>query len=177
MADTVSPLVRSRMMSAIRSKNTLPEMVVRRCVYGMGYRYRLHGRLPGKPDLVFQSRRKVIFVHGCYWHGHGCKRGGTGSKSNTTYWRQKIEGNRSRDARNLLELERLGWSVHLVWECEVRNMDALRRRLSEFLGPLLEQSVKRVANRAPSVNDPLIGTLASADARLADSSTVKVSTS
>ncbi len=135
MADRVTPEQRSRMMRAIRSKDTAPEMKVRRLVHGMGYRYRLHRKdLPGKPDLVFGPRRKAVFVHGCYWHGHGCSRGGTGAKSNQAYWGPKITRNRERDARNGRALREAGWDVLTVWECETKDTAALERRLREFLG-------------------------------------------
>src|SRR5437660_616930 len=120
MADRVSREQRSRNMSQIRSKNSKPEMAVRRLAHALGYRYRLHRKdLPGSPDLVFPSRRKVIFVHGCYWHGHGCAVGGTGAKTNRAYWGPKIRRNRERDARSLAALEADGWRCLTVWECEI----------------------------------------------------------
>jgi DNA mismatch endonuclease (patch repair protein) len=126
---------RSRIMRAVKSRNTAPEMNVRQLVFGMGYRYRLHRcDLPGTPDLVFPSRKKVIFVHGCFWHGHDCRRGNRSPKSNAEYWRIKITRNRERDADNLNALKRLGWSVLIVWECDLKNQTETRRRLIEFLG-------------------------------------------
>lgn len=122
-------------MSRVRSKDTAPEMVVRRLVHGLGYRYRLHGaNLPGKPDLVFASRRKAIFVHGCYWHGHDCKRGQRLPSTRQDYWLPKLRRNRERDARNLSSLGQLGWDVLTVWECETKDREALAGRLVEFLG-------------------------------------------
>lgn len=121
-------------MSRIRAKDTGPEMTVRRLLYGLGFRYRLHKRgLPGVPDIVFASRRKAIFVHGCYWHGHGCKRGGSGAKSNQSYWSPKIDKTRQRDsvARDRLGAE--GWQVLTVWECETGDLEILRHRLERFL--------------------------------------------
>lgn len=135
MADRISIEQRSYTMSRIRSKDTKPELTVRRLVHALGYRYRLHRKdLPGSPDLVFGPRRKVIFVHGCYWHGHGCSVGGTGAKSNQTYWGPKITRNKQRDAAVIDALEGAGWSVMVIWECETRNIEKLRPRIKEFLG-------------------------------------------
>ncbi|WP_320411989.1 very short patch repair endonuclease [Mesorhizobium sp. Root172] len=126
--------VRSANMRAIRSKNSRPEMAVRRCAHSLGYRYRLHDkRLPGSPDLVFRSRKKVIFVHGCYWHGHGCKRGGSGAKTNTEYWRPKIARNKERDKISVNKLTADGWNVLTLWECELNDVHALKVRLVDFL--------------------------------------------
>lgn len=123
-------------MRAVKSKDTTPEMVVRRLVHRMGYRYRLHqGGLAGKPDLVFPGRRKVVFVHGCFWHGHDCRRGARQPKANADYWRAKISRNVERDAAAQLDLQVDGWEVMTVWECEtkVADRDALRSRLDAFL--------------------------------------------
>ena len=130
---------RSWNMSRIRSVDTKPEMIVRRLVHSLGYRYRLHGKgmkLPGRPDLIFMSRRKIVFVHGCYWHLHddpSCKRGNR-PKSRTDYWGPKLEGNRARDVRNIRALEEAGWSVMVVWECETKDIEALAGRVVHFLG-------------------------------------------
>ncbi len=125
---------RSQMMAAVRSKNTAPEMTVRRLVHSMGYRYRLHrSDLPGKPDLVFPSRGKVIFVHGCFWHQHGCKDSHM-PKSNEAYWHPKFERNRVRDAAHLNALRASGWKYLVLWECELVEPRRIRRRLSSFLG-------------------------------------------
>lgn len=124
-------------MRAVKSKDTKPEMVVRRLVHGLGYRYRLHvGGLPGKPDLVFPRRRKVIFVHGCFWHGHDCRRGARQPAANDEYWKAKIARNRQRDADNFLALRESGWQVLIVWECEtkVRDRPTLMQRLRQTLG-------------------------------------------
>ena len=134
MVDKISAERRSANMRAIRSKDTFPELAVRRLVHSMGYRFRLHrSDLPGKPDLVFGPRRKVIFVHGCYWHGHGCKVGGTGAKSNRAYWGPKIAGNKERDRRRTRELRKAGWRALTVWECETENLSRLTKKLSRFL--------------------------------------------
>lgn len=123
-------------MSQIKSKDTSPELQLRRQLFARGYRYRLHDkRLPGKPDLVFPKRRKVIFVNGCFWHGHEC-RGGKPRvpKSRTEYWGPKIAANRERDAFQQAELIKLGWKVLVVWECDLKDKDEALRRAIEFLG-------------------------------------------
>lgn len=124
-------------MRAVKSKDTKPEMIVRRMVHAMGYRYRLHGReLSGKPDLVFAGRRKVIFVHGCFWHGHNCSRGARQPKANGEYWKAKIARNAQRDMANAIVLQKNNWQVMTVWECETRLSERklLEQRLREFLG-------------------------------------------
>lgn len=123
-------------MSRVKSKDTTPEMIVRRLLHALGYRYRLHATaLPGKPDLVFAARRKVIFVHGCYWHGHDCKRGARTPSTRQDYWVPKLARNKERDALNVSSLEQLGWDVLVVWECEIKDRVALADRLHDFLGP------------------------------------------
>lgn len=125
-------------MRLIRSKDTKAELAVRRLLHGAGYRYRIHRRdLPGTPDLVFTARRKVIFVHGCFWHQHEaaeCK-AGKRPRSNTEYWHPKLARNVERDQRQLEALTGAGWKVMVIWECEVRGQEALRKRLIQFLGP------------------------------------------
>jgi DNA mismatch endonuclease, patch repair protein len=121
-------------MRAIRAKNTGPERLVRSIAHEAGFRFRLHrADLPGKPDIVFPKWRAAVFVHGCYWHGHGCKRGGTGAKSNVTYWAPKIARTRARDVENTDLLTRAGWRVLKLWECELQDRAAVRRRLIDFL--------------------------------------------
>jgi DNA mismatch endonuclease (patch repair protein) len=121
-------------MSAIRGTNTGPEKIVRSLAHAAGYRFRLHRRdLPGAPDLVFPKWRAAVFIHGCYWHGHGCKRGGTGAKSNTAYWGPKIERTKARDEANRRKLEADGWRVLTLWECELRHRDVVTHRLTTFL--------------------------------------------
>jgi len=126
---------RRRTMRAVKSNDTTAELAVRRIVHKLGYRYRLHRKdLPGKPDMVFPSRRKVIFVHGCFWHQHqGCRRSRR-PKSNQSYWLPKLRRNSERDARVQAELADIGWKVFVVWECEVKNTQLLKERLSSFLG-------------------------------------------
>lgn len=132
--DTVSPERRSEIMGRIRSKDTGPELAVRQLAYGMGYRYRLHSaKLPGRPDLVFSGRHKVVFVHGCFWHQHrGCRRARLPS-SNQEYWIGKIKRNALRDREAVRALRRSGWKVLTVWECELSDMNQLARRLRGFL--------------------------------------------
>ena len=123
MADRVSPQRRSAIMSRVGTKDTKPEIQVRRMLHGLGYRYRLHRKdLPGKPDLVFPKRRKVIFVHGCFWHGHGCQWGKL-PKSRLDYWAPKIRANRARDKSVVVALSERGWKAFEVWQCELRDLD------------------------------------------------------
>jgi len=132
--DSVSSSRRSEIMSRIRSTDTRPEMLVRRLLHGLGYRYALHRRdLPGVPDLVFPSRRKIVFVQGCFWHQHKCIDGRV-PKSRVAYWKPKLLRNVERDRRNISKLRRDRWSVMLVWECDIANSDTLRKRLVRFLG-------------------------------------------
>lgn len=127
-------------MRAVRSKNTRPEMLVRSLVHKSGYRYRLHrGDLPGRPDLVFLSTKKVIFVHGCFWHGHGCSER-RNPKSRLSFWHSKIAQNKKRDEHNIKQLTELGWECLVLWECALRDKEALAHLLSNFLGP--NQSTK-----------------------------------
>ena len=133
MGDTFTKAERSRIMSLVRSKDTKPELVVRRLAHSLGFRYRLHrADLPGTPDLVFPSQRKVILVSGCFWHGHSCGRcrlPGT----RRDYWVAKIERNRTRDRCTNAALRRAGWRVLVVWECHTKNRDRLTKRIAGFL--------------------------------------------
>lgn len=132
MTETPEAL-RRRTMQAVKSKDTKPEWTVRRLLHGAGYRYRLHGKdLPGKPDLIFPARWKVVFVHGCFWHGHDCARGDRQPKTNAAYWLAKIARNKARDAQHLAALRADGWKAHVVWECEIRK-PGLLARLKRFL--------------------------------------------
>ncbi|MDR1349412.1 MAG: very short patch repair endonuclease [Zoogloeaceae bacterium] len=130
-----SPEQRRYVMRAVRSRNTTPERAVRQLLRSQGLSgYRLHRKeLPGKPDVAFMGRRKVIFVHGCFWHGHHCPRGKRMPVNNAEYWRHKIGRNRERDQTCLAELSRLGWSVLIVWECELRDKPALIEKLVRFV--------------------------------------------
>lgn len=120
-------------MQAVKTKDTGPEMIVRRMLHSHGYRYRLHRKdLPGRPDIVFKGRYKAIFVHGCFWHGHGCPKGKL-PKSKLNYWQPKIEQNKARDTRNIAELEAAGWQVLVIWQCETADSQTLWHRLQEFV--------------------------------------------
>ncbi|WP_135212439.1 very short patch repair endonuclease [Vitreimonas flagellata] len=134
--DVFDQTKRSAIMRAVKSSGTAPELAVRTAVRALGYgrRYRLNGAaLPGKPDLVFGAMRKVIFVHGCFWHGHDCKRGARQPKDNAAYWQNKIARNRARDASALASLKARGWVSLTVWECETRQAAPLSRKLDAFL--------------------------------------------
>jgi len=125
---------RSDIMRAVKGRDTTPEMIVRRMVHAMGKRYRLHrDDLPGKPDLTFPRYRKIIFVHGCFWHGHDCKRGDRQPKDNAEYWMQKISRNKARDTRSQEALKSLGWDVLVIWECQLKDRGALRDQFKIFL--------------------------------------------
>lgn len=126
MVDSVTPTLRSEIMSRVRSRDTKPEMIVRRMLHKAGYRYRLHvAELPGRPDLVFVGRKKVIFVHGCFWHMHeACPRSRI-PKSRVEFWTTKLYANRKRDERNLAELRSLGWDVLVIWECQLPSSELL----------------------------------------------------
>ncbi|MDV2978168.1 UNVERIFIED_CONTAM: very short patch repair endonuclease [Actinomycetes bacterium ARC8] len=172
--DIMSAAQRSRLMSRISSKNTGPELALRRLLHAAGYRYRVHGilpaqqvaqlrflhpgiplrggKLPGSPDLVFSARRKAIFVNGCFWHGHDCPVGQRRPASNTGYWNPKLDANIARDQRNLDNLAALGWESLTLWECELKTMDDVLRRAASFLGPV------RIAQRGATAQDPPQGT-------------------
>ena len=120
-------------MQSVGTRDTEPERKVRRALFAAGYRYRLHRRdLPGSPDIVFASRKKAILVHGCFWHSHGCSKG-KAPKSRTEYWGPKLEANKARDARNLQDLRALGWSVLVLWQCEMADPEGLLERLVAFV--------------------------------------------
>lgn len=140
MADTLSPEQRSRNMSRIRGKDTKPELLIRRILHAAGYRFRLHGtyragRLPGKPDLVFAGRRKVIFVNGCFWHMHSCRAGLHAPATNAGFWAAKRSRTVERDAAAQSALREQGWDVLVVWECGLKDRSVLEQRLETFLGP------------------------------------------
>jgi DNA mismatch endonuclease (patch repair protein) len=134
MVDNVSASERSRVMRSVPSANTRPEVLVRKLLHRMGYRFRLHADdLPGKPDIVFRTRRKVVFIHGCFWHGHSCERDRRPS-TNSDYWSGKARGNRRRDRGVQTDLKRAGWNVFVVWECALRNPEDVLTALKAFLG-------------------------------------------
>lgn len=134
MSDVHTPAQRSYNMSRIRNRDTRPERIVRSLVHRMGYRFRLHRKdLPGKPDLVFPGRRKIIFVHGCFFHMHDCPYGRVVPKKNAEFWRLKRLSNVERDRKNVATLRRAGWRVLEVWECQTRTPEALAPKLKRFL--------------------------------------------
>jgi DNA mismatch endonuclease, patch repair protein len=132
--DKLSPLRRSHNMRQIKSVNSKPELTLRKIIFSLGYRYRLHAAsLPGRPDIVFKKRKKVIFVHGCFWHCHNnCKEAHL-PKSRLGYWQTKLARNVSRDRDNITTLSRLGWKTLVIWECEISGAN-IRNRISRFLG-------------------------------------------
>ena len=133
--DRVSKQRRSANMRAVKGRDTKPELAVRQLVHRMGYRFRLNrADLPGKPDLVFPGRRAVIFVHGCFWHAHSCKRGLSTPKTHATFWAKKRAQNVKRDTANLVSLRKMTWQALTVWECELRNARRLRSKIRRFLG-------------------------------------------
>ena len=149
--DVFSPEKRSAVMRRVKGRDTAPEMTVRRLLWRLGARYRLHrADLPGRPDIVLASRRLAIFVHGCFWHGHDCARGARVPKANRDYWLAKVGRNRTRDAAARGELERRGWRVVTVWECELKDAAGLEARLRSCLAapfPLGESQNPRPAQR------------------------------
>lgn len=133
--DRLTPEARSANMKAVRRKDTVPELSVRRALHAAGYRYRLHMKnLPGSPDIVFPARRKVIFVHGCFWHGHDC-RAGRAPKSRQKYWLPKITRNRERDTEVIESLRAAGWDVMVVWQCQLAGTSSPLQSVTNFLGP------------------------------------------
>lgn len=144
MPETCSKAERSKIMAAVKSIDTKPEIIVRQLVYRLGYRFRLHRRdLPGTPDIVFVKYRKIINVHGCFWHMHTCRHARREPVTNAEYWRQKRLRNAARDKDNLAKLRELGWKVLTVWECELRDIEKLTGRISRFLSnPSIQESKK-----------------------------------
>lgn len=126
--------VRSKIMARVHSKNTKPELLVRKILFSLGYRYRLHVKnMPGSPDIVFLGKNKVIFVHGCFWHRHSCLRGRKTPKSNKEYWEKKFHRNTRRDENNNETLKINGWEILIIWECWLNNVEKVQSRLVEFL--------------------------------------------
>lgn len=137
MADDLTPEQRRKCMAAIRSKDTKPEMIVRRAVHAMGRRFRLHRHdLPGCPDLVLPKLHKAIFVHGCFWHAHTCRAGSRLPASNVEYWTKKRVGNLQRDSAAQTKLKELGWQTLIIWECETKHHILVAETLRTFLAPL-----------------------------------------
>jgi DNA mismatch endonuclease, patch repair protein len=134
MTDVFSTEKRSWIMSQVRGQDTTPEIKVRSMTHRLGYRFRLHRKdLPGNPDLVFPSRKKVIFVHGCFWHGHNCSRGGRIPKTNTEYWSEKLSKNIERDRKNQEALRSLGWEILIIWECDLKAPDNVIYSINRYL--------------------------------------------
>lgn len=134
--DVLTKKQRSYCMSRIRKTNTKPELAVRRIVHRLGYRFRLYRRdLPGCPDIVLPRYRKVIFVHGCWWHRHNCRLGRRSPKSKEAYWLPKLQGNKERHKKNRRLLQREGWEVLTIWECQANDPQKLTQRLRQFLEP------------------------------------------
>lgn len=132
--DVFTPAERSAVMRAVKARDTGPELIVRRIAHGLRPGYRLDARdLPGRPDIVWRPRRRAVFVHGCFWHGHDCARGARAPKANAAYWSAKIARNRARDAAALGALDALGWRTLTIWSCELRDEDTVRRRLAALL--------------------------------------------
>lgn len=134
MTDFLSPSERSKRMSLIRNKDTKPEILVRRMIHKMGYRYRLHSnKLPGKPDLIFPARKKVIFVHGCFWHQHNPCNQYRQPKTKKEFWLTKLNANKRRDTKNRKLLKSLGWEYLIVWECALKNTNQVAKKIIKFL--------------------------------------------
>ena len=140
---------RSENMRAVRGKDTQPEKTVRSMLHKQGYRFRLHrSDLPGKPDLVFPSRKKVIFIHGCFWHSHDCRKGQGAPRTNAAFWQRKRELTVERDQKTLKALAAKGWDAYVVWECALKNPEAVRNRIEKFL----------LRQRAPAVRQLRLST-------------------
>jgi DNA mismatch endonuclease, patch repair protein len=132
--DTLSPSERSERMSRVRSRDTKPERELRRLVWGLGYRYRKNRRdVVGHPDLAFVGRKRAIFLHGCFWHRHDCPAGRRAPKSRTEFWNGKFEANVRRDAIVRQQLSERGWKALVIWECELRDLTLVERRVTKFL--------------------------------------------
>jgi DNA mismatch endonuclease, patch repair protein len=147
--DNLTSAQRSYAMSRVRSENTTPELYVRRLVHALGYRFCLYRRdLPGVPDLVFPGPKKVIFVHGCFWHSHKCARGRQVPKSNVDYWMEKLRKTQLRDRRNVRALKALGWQVVTLWECELKRPDYLTRKIKRLLSTPLDNASHSASAKA-----------------------------
>jgi DNA mismatch endonuclease (patch repair protein) len=134
MTDVYDQAKRSSVMRQVKGRDTKPELLVRKVLTGLGARYRLHRKdLPGAPDIVLPGRRLAIFVHGCFWHGHDCARGARVPKANRDYWLGKVGRNRARDVATLAALAALGWRAEVLWECDLKDAEALKARLAALL--------------------------------------------
>jgi len=144
MIDVFLPEKRSWIMSLVKGKNTRPELIVRSLIHRMGYRFRLYQKiLPGNPDIILKRHKKVVFIHGCFWHGHkGCLRSKR-PMTNRSFWNKKLSKNIERDKRQQKELHKLGWKTLIIWECQIKNLDHLKRILADFLEPLKAKGRKK----------------------------------
>ena len=134
MVDNLTEKQRKHCMRQVKSKDTRPEIVVRKLISLMGYRYRLHRKdLPGCPDLVFSVGKKVIFINGCYWHRHTCKKGRSKPETNKDFWRTKFYRTKQRDKENRKKLKKLGWQILTIWECQIKNVEKLKKMVTEFI--------------------------------------------
>lgn len=150
-----SKLTLTERMARIRKVDTKPELIVRKLTHAMGYRYRLHRRdLPGAPDLVFPARRKVIFVHGCFWHRHACSDGRKLPRSKPEYWAPKLERNKQRDQVNVAQLQEQGWDVLCLWECQLKDLERLREEISQFLGARSDDLIEHVLDTSREGRTP-----------------------
>jgi DNA mismatch endonuclease (patch repair protein) len=156
--DVYPPEKRSAVMARVKGRDTGPEMIVRRLLFGLGARYRLNAKdLPGKPDIVLPGRRLAVFVHGCFWHGHDCARGARVPKANRDYWLGKVARNRARDIEARARLEAAGWRVETVWECDLKDRPALEARLRVMLlipAALMTDSLQQPSARPGECRDP-----------------------
>jgi len=135
MPDTLTGKQRKRCMSRNRGKDTSPEIIVRQQLYSLGYRYRLHRKdLPGCPDMVFSAKKKVIFINGCYWHRHSCKKGRSKPETRKDFWQTKFFRTKQRDKENRKQLKKLGWQILTIWECQVKDLEKLKKMVTKFLG-------------------------------------------
>ena len=150
MADTMTPEQRSRCMSAVKGKDTKPEMIVRKYLFSKGLRFRLHVRsLPGNPDIVLPKYKTVVFINGCFWHGHeGCKYYRL-PKSNVEFWESKITNNKNRDVLNEIKLKELGWRVIRIWECEIRRVQDRNQSLERLYNQIVKRSTQYDENEIP----------------------------
>lgn len=152
MADILTPGQRSRCMAAIHSSNTSPELLLRHLLHSLGYRYRVnYAVLPGKPDLVFPTRRKVIFIHGCFWHRHHCRAGMSNPATRKAFWTAKLAENKRRDIRQVRELRMSGWAVMIVWQCQLKKsrMRWTVDRITHFLEAQVSEPSRRLLRPAP----------------------------
>jgi DNA mismatch endonuclease, patch repair protein len=142
MTDVFNKEKRSKIMSGIKAKETQPEILVRKYLFSKGFRYRKNDpRFPGKPDIVLPKYKKIIFIHGCFWHGHSCMRGAKLPETRTDFWRNKIISNKNRDYINKNKLEAAGWRVIVLWDCEIRSKVQREKRLELLVNQIIHDSI------------------------------------